>query len=711
MKMRCAVFPRPRRKILLLFAIGADYFIKMNETELIEAFKKERSEEAFAELVRRYANLVYSVAKRRVANAATAEDVMQIVFIRFAKTPPDVKTDGELAGWLHRTTLNVAIDTWRSETRRRDREQQTAVMDTNTDSDWEDISPQLDQAVNQLNDEDRQAILLRFFGQKTMRDVGAAMGVSEAAAKMRVGRAVERLRTQLSAGGIACTVAILGTLLTERSAEAAPAAVVSRLATMRLPIAGSAAKGGILKTFSHASKLRFAAGVVILASICIFLTHLHSSQPAAEMQNVSEIKTETTTQPVSQTRVRRISTQFNFDAGAPANATKILFHVLDSETGLGLPNTSIGYIYFGAGGQGENHRTSTDENGNAPLFEPDDSTRNSGLNVFVAAEGHVPKAISFTPELFTNEYTVKLDAALTAGGIVVNEQGFPVPDVQIFITTPGIIPGQAENIDFQTCPVTNHADGTWTCSYIPRDYTNVLHFILKNPDYATTYAQSPLRDVSMNNLVLVIDAGTTVTGKVTDLQGHPLGNARLKVLSSDRNKRKSVRTDEFGAFTLPGISPETDSVSQEPLLQTNSVGNIVIRGMKGTGIGHANIAVQVDGFASQTKTLTLTDITNTVDFALSPGNIFRGHIVDEQGNPISNAVVQTDDCFDLQPLDYQKKFDWTTHTDANGTFEWDSAPAEDTCYWFEADGYEIVRGQHLRADGSDHEIRFRHRQN
>jgi RNA polymerase sigma factor (sigma-70 family) len=99
----------------------------MNETELLLAFRKERSEEAFAELVRRYAGLVYSVAKRRMANAALAEDITQIVFIRLAKTPPTVENHGELGAWLHRTTINITIDTWRSETRRRNREQQATL--------------------------------------------------------------------------------------------------------------------------------------------------------------------------------------------------------------------------------------------------------------------------------------------------------------------------------------------------------------------------------------------------------------------------------------------------------------------------------------------------------------------------------------------------------------------------------------------------------
>ena len=169
----------------------------MNEAELLLAFRKERSEEAFAELVRRYANLVYSVAKRRLANAALAEDITQIVFIRLAKSPPKVSNHGQLAAWLHRTTINITIDTWRSEARRRTREQQATDMETSTPGNvaWEELSPHLDEALNQLNEDDRQALLLRFFGRKTMRDLGIALGVSEDAAKMRVSRAVDRLRT------------------------------------------------------------------------------------------------------------------------------------------------------------------------------------------------------------------------------------------------------------------------------------------------------------------------------------------------------------------------------------------------------------------------------------------------------------------------------------------------------------------------------------
>lgn len=679
----------------------------MNETELLQEFRKERSEEAFAELVRRYANFVYSVAKRRLANATAAEDVTQMVFIRFAATPPTVQTHGELIAWLHRTTLNVAIDTWRSDTRRRNREQQAALMETNPHSDWEEISPHLDQAINQLENEDRAAILLRFFKQKSMRDIGAALGVSEGAAKMRVGRAIDRLRTQLGAGGIACTAAILGTVLTERSIEAAPAALVSRLAAMRLPeAAGAAAKGGMLHSLSRFSTFKLAAGAALLVSLCILLTRSHSSK-SAPLQSVPEPAVEIASKTAEPIRRRTPLNNLNDSGASPTRATKILLHVLDSESGLGLSGTSVRYVFFGTGGQGERHDIVTDENGDARILEPDDPAKNSGPNVFVAAENHVPKAISFGSLPPAGEYTLKLDPALTAGGIIINEQGFSVPDVQIFITTPGNVPGQAENMDFQTCPVTNHDDGTWTCSYLPRNYTNTLHFILKKKGYTPTLSQVPLHEASLTNLILVIESGTTLSGKVTDQQGHPLANARLRLLNGDHDRQQSMRTDELGVFTLTGVQGQTPS-SHDPPLYTNSNGAIIIRGTVGDDTMHVDIAVQADGFAPEMKTLELTSATNTVNFVLTSGHIFRGHLVDEDGNPISNAVVQTDYCFDGGS---QRKFDWSAHTDANGAFEWDSAPEEETCYWFEANagGYEIIRGRTLLADGSDHEIVLKRR--
>ena len=682
-----AVFSGHPENVLLLFGIGADYFIKMNETDPLLAFRRERSEDAFGELVRRYANLVYSIAKRRLANASMAEDVTQVVFIRFAEKPPNVRSHGELVAWLHRTTLNVAIDTWRSETRRRNREQQAAIMETDPHSPWEEISPHLDEAVNRLEDEDRQAILLRFFREKSMRDIGAALGVSEAAAKMRVGRAVERLRKQLGTGGIACTVAILGTVLAERSVEAAPAALVSRLAAMRLP-AAAAAKGGMLHVL-RSPGFKFAVGILIIGAVIFGLIHFRSASPRA-VQSVTPTVAEETAKPIERPRPvgRAVPNDPLPDQPVTVKAAKILLHVLDSETGFGLPQTAIKYIFFGrkAPGEsrytstGESHYISTDQNGDAQILEPDDATKTDGPNVFVTAEGHVPKAVTFRTAPTNDEYTVRLDPAMTVGGMVVDEQGSPVGDVAIFIATPGMKPDQTEAINFQTCPVTNHEDGTWSCSYVPKDCTNTISFILKKPGYATALPTVAVPEVNLSRLVLVIDRGFTIAGLVVDQQGRPVAQARIKVLSGNNFESKPSSTDENGFYAVNGLPGETAGA---PL--------------------HAELSVQANGFAGEVKTVGLDQGTNIVNFTLSPGNIFRGHVVDDLGNPVSNVVVETDVPF-LSLGGKDRAFDWTTNTDANGSFEWDSAPAQETHYSFEADGYYTLDSQSFQGDGSDHKV-------
>jgi RNA polymerase sigma factor (sigma-70 family) len=713
----------------------------MSEYELLQDFNQKRSEEAFAELVRRYAGLVYSVAKRRLANASLAQDITQIVFIRFAKTPPKVKNHAELAAWLHRTTLNVTIDTWRSETRRRNREQQAIVMEpaTTDNSIWEDIAPNLDEALNQLNEDDRQALLLRFFGRKTMREVGAVLGVSEDAAKMRVSRALDRLRTQMGAASTVCTTVVLGTLLTERSVEAVPTPLLSRLAALRLPAAATVVgTGGLLTALLRISKFNLAIGSVVLAVIGVSTMHLVWSM-VAPFPGVLKADSKINLTSNDTNKTNRITDRGRFDSSGfnkplppPAAPVKTWFHVMDAETGNGLANTKIHVAYFGAGGIGESHDVLTDNSGVAAIPEPDDATKNHGPNVFVTAEGHVPKVVGFQ-DVMPDDYVMKLDPAMMAGGLVVDEQGMPVAGVKIMIQGPGNKLGQSENIDFQTCPVTNQDDGSWSCSYIPKDFTNEIRFILKKPGYAVTTSAVPVPRVDLTNLVLVIDRGFTVVGQVMDPQNQPVADASVKTLGSDSNKQQSAKTDETGGFTLTGIPLDNYMgpkwTIELPEIETNNNGGAIVNGgyafygfeqyARETNDGvvvlvrhlvswpgetnhpQMSLVVQAKGFASREVTVELIEATNVTNLTLSPGNIFRGRVVDEAGKPIPNTVIRTDYDFKNQ---IPPRFEWSTHTDGNGQFEWDSAPAEEVCYWFEANGYNVIRGTPFLADNSDHEI-------
>jgi hypothetical protein len=110
--------------------------------------------------------------------------------------------------------------------------------------------------------------------------------------------------------------------------------------------------------------------------------------------------------------------------------------VLDAETGDGLAQTKVHFAYFGVGGAGESHDLLTDDNGYAAILEPEDATKNPGPNVFVVAEGHVPKSVGFHGDSVPAEYTIKLDPATAWGGSVMDERGLPVSGVGIMIQDP-----------------------------------------------------------------------------------------------------------------------------------------------------------------------------------------------------------------------------------------------------------------------------------
>lgn len=246
--------------------------------QLLAAYAKDGSETAFRELTARYLNLVYSTALRMTGgDAHLAQDVTQTVFIQLAQNAHKLSRDTALGGWLHRTTCNAAINVLRGERRRIERETQAVLMNAQTDSadpKMEDIAPMLDEAINQLAEEDRAAILLRFFEQLDFRAVGQVLGSKEDAARMRVNRAVEKLAGLLKRRGVVLSTAVLGTMLTTSAVSAAPAGVSSGIASTALATAsvlGSGAGMGFLQLMTQTKAIMAGALLVTgLAGVAVW---------------------------------------------------------------------------------------------------------------------------------------------------------------------------------------------------------------------------------------------------------------------------------------------------------------------------------------------------------------------------------------------------------------------------------------------------------
>jgi len=201
----------------------------MDDLDLLTAYARDRSEEAFATLVERYVDLVYSAAHRQLSNPEQARDVVQAVFLMLARKAPEFKRGTILSGWLYRTARFVALEAVRSESRRRRREEAIAQMNTDQEPSpeelWKDVAPHIDAAMEQLNESDRAAVLLRFFHGRSGSELARALGVSEEAAKKRISRALERLRRVLGREGITSSSSMLGAALTAYGIQSAPSAM------------------------------------------------------------------------------------------------------------------------------------------------------------------------------------------------------------------------------------------------------------------------------------------------------------------------------------------------------------------------------------------------------------------------------------------------------------------------------------------------------
>lgn len=260
----------------------------IDDAELLRRYAAGRAEEAFAELVRRHVNFVYACALRRVGgDAHLAEDVTQQVFTKVAREAAALARRDVLSGWLYTTARHASAQVVRGERRRAVREQEAHIMNELTatsahDAEWERLRPVIDEAMDDLREEDREAVLLRFFEGKSFGEIGAKLRLSENTARMRVERALDTLHGRLAQRGVTSTAVALGAVLAGQAGVAAPAGLAASATAVALAGGGVLAGGAGWVTFMSVTKLQL--GIVSAVAVAGATGYVVQGQTNAELR-------------------------------------------------------------------------------------------------------------------------------------------------------------------------------------------------------------------------------------------------------------------------------------------------------------------------------------------------------------------------------------------------------------------------------------------
>lgn len=258
----------------------------VDEMALLRRFARDGEEEAFAELVRRHLNLVHSAALRQIRSPQLAEDIAQSVFSDLARDATRLKPGTILAAWLYEVTRRTAIDVARREARRQLREQVAVEMNAmnSTSSDWAQVEPLLDDAMAALDDTDRTAVLLRYFENRSLRDVGAALGTSDDTAQKRVSRAVDRLRDFFAQRGVTVGASGLVVVISTNAVQAAPVGLAAVISTASVLTGATLTTTATVTTTKAIAMTTLQKSLVVTVLAATVGTGIYEAQQASELR-------------------------------------------------------------------------------------------------------------------------------------------------------------------------------------------------------------------------------------------------------------------------------------------------------------------------------------------------------------------------------------------------------------------------------------------
>src|ERR1017187_8279948 len=658
-----------------------------NDIELLRRYVFERSESAFADLVQQHIGLVYSAALRQTnGDAPLAEDITQVVFTDLARKAARLTRHTSLAGWRYTSTRYAAAALRRAEHRRSAREQEAHAMNqlmqsAEIDPAWEQLRPVLDEAMHDLKADDREAVLLRYFERLPLAAVGARLGVTENTARMRVDRALDKLRGALVKRGVTSTAGALAVILTGRVAGAAPAWLAAAVSGKAVATAGAAsALSVLLARFLIAAKLKLVTGTAVLVAIAIpVVWHWEGSGQRAPALPPSVEPAAADAMAQTNAASPEATQATLADSAAMTNTSALRLTILAADANKPVATVEV-ECTAKKDKQQNREKFVSRRDGICNVYYPKDT---DGIELVSRTDGFADTVLHWEPakgDTIPTNYVLRLIRAVHIGGYVREENGSPVPGAKVEFNRsiarvdPAAVLAH-ENHEFRRIETVADAAGRWSLDRIAPDMLWRTTGFVMEPEYLIKVvaldnidekgAQELLRE---GRFVFTLSRGVTVQGMIVDTQGKAVPKTKVVVGKLGRGEFRDTIALDDGSFVVKACRPEDTCV-----------------------------AVSAKGFAGKVLNLKLEADPTPLNIILEAGHALRLKVVDQAGRPVAKATLSAN-----QP---GSVLAWLGKTDTNGIVNAQAPAAGTMTVRVEASGYALTEAE-VTGDSQEHLIKL-----